>query len=68
MFIVDTGTAEHYAVIFGTLKRKGRPIPTNDMWIAATAIQHGLTLFSYDHHYEAIDGLAVGNHLTDFIA
>jgi len=39
------------------LKRKGKPIPTNDMWIAASSLQHGLALFTLDAHYNAVDGL-----------
>ena len=39
VFAVDDGTADHYAAVYRTLRRKGRPIPTNDMWLAATALQ-----------------------------
>ncbi|WP_420840319.1 PIN domain-containing protein [Argonema galeatum] len=38
----------YYALIYRSLRSKGHPIPTNDMWIAATALQHDLGLFSYD--------------------
>jgi len=41
-------TAEHCAAIFLALKTAGTPIPTNDLWIAASALEHGLGLFSYD--------------------
>jgi tRNA(fMet)-specific endonuclease VapC len=56
---VDEHTASHYAAVYASLKRKGRPIPTNDLWIAATALQHGYVLYSYDAHFAEIDGLVV---------
>ncbi|HEY4572503.1 MAG TPA: PIN domain-containing protein [Thermoanaerobaculia bacterium] len=37
--------------------RKGRPIPENDIWIAASARQHGLTLATRDGHFDDVDGL-----------
>ena len=66
VFPVDDRTAEYYAKIYQTLRNKGHPIPTNDMWIAATALQHGLAIFSYDRHFQAVDGLIVGTRLEDF--
>ena len=39
------------------LRRKGRPIPVNDVWIAATAFETASVLLSYDHHFDAIEGL-----------
>lgn len=54
---IDEITAEFYAQIYWNLKRNGNPIPTNDMWIAASALQHGLALFSLDGHFKKIDGL-----------
>ena len=47
----------HYSDVKLALKRKGRPIPENDIWIGATAIHHGLTLSSRDDHFSFIDGL-----------
>lgn len=52
-------TAEFYALVYNALRKKGRPIPTNDMWIAAGALQHGLALATSDHHFQEIDGLIV---------
>lgn len=43
---VDQRTAEWYATVYAALRKAGKPIPTNDMWIAASALQHGLDLFS----------------------
>lgn len=58
---VDEGTADFYGRIFALLRRKGRPIPTNDLWTAATALQHGLVLATRDDHFAAIEGLATAS-------
>ena len=55
----DAHTAREYASIRHQLRLKGRPIPENDMWIAATARQHGLTLVAGVAHFQQIDGLSV---------
>lgn len=52
------GTAHHYAAIFAQLRRKGTPIPTNDIWIAALAIEHNLVLYSRDAHFDHIPSVA----------
>ena len=57
VLVVDKGTAEAYAEVRGQLKAKGRPIPGNDLWIAALAIQHALPLLSRDHHFDFVSGL-----------
>ena len=54
---VDEGTADFYASILNNLQAAGTPIPTNDIWIAAAAFQHGYTVFSYDAHLEQVPGL-----------
>ena len=46
-----------YASLRGVLKKLGRPIPANDAWIAALAIQHGLPILSRDEHFDALPGL-----------
>lgn len=48
---IDEETADRYAVILDGLWRAGTPIPTNDLWIAATAMQHGLRIVTTDAHY-----------------
>jgi len=48
---IDEETSERYAVIKHSLRVKGRPIPTNDLWIAASAMQHGLKVLTTDRHY-----------------
>jgi tRNA(fMet)-specific endonuclease VapC len=67
-FGVDDRTAEYYAKVFVDLKRQGKPIPTNDVWIAASALQHALSLFTYDGHFQYVTGLVVGRKLDDFLA
>jgi tRNA(fMet)-specific endonuclease VapC len=64
---VDAETAEHYAVLFAGLRRKGCPVPTNDLWIAASAMQHGYAVFSFDKHFAEMDNLLVGSALDDFL-
>jgi tRNA(fMet)-specific endonuclease VapC len=53
----DLETADYYALIVKRLKAKGRPIPSNEIWIAANAMKHGLALYSFDNHFEEIEGL-----------
>ncbi len=57
MLLHDLETAEYYSLIVRRLKAKGRPIPTNDIWIAANAMKHGLALYSLDGHFGQIEGL-----------
>ena len=49
-------TTRYYAEITLELKRKGKPIPTNDLWIAALCRQHSLPLVSRDRHFDLIAG------------
>ena len=57
----DAVTAEKYAILKAALLKKGTPIPENDIWIAATAIQHDLPLYTTDKHFDLIDGLTLVN-------
>ena len=52
-------TADAYGLAYRDLRRKGRPIPSNDLWIAASCLEHGALLFSFDQHFEQVDGLRV---------
>lgn len=52
-------TAEKYALVKQRLRARGRPLPDNDVWIAATAQQHGLTLITRDRHFEEVEDLAL---------
>ena len=54
---IDEETSEFYAGVFRALRDKGRPIPSNDLWIAATSLRHGLALATLDEHFRHIDGL-----------
>lgn len=54
----DGDTAREYGLLKDALRRKGRPLPDNDIWIAAVARQHGLTLVSRDAHFAEFDGLS----------
>ena len=48
---VDEETGRRYAQIVVFLRREGTPIPTNDVWIAASAMQHGLRVLTTDAHF-----------------
>ncbi len=55
----DSTTAQYYGEMMAALYKKGRPLPTNDVWIAAVALQHNLTLITRDKHFNEIDNLPV---------
>jgi tRNA(fMet)-specific endonuclease VapC len=57
LYSIDEYTAEFYCSIINQLKILGTSIPTNDIWIAAVAFQHGLQLFTLDKHFSHIEGL-----------
>jgi predicted nucleic acid-binding protein len=50
-------TTHHYAAISVELRKRGKPIPTNDLWIAALCRQHDLPLLSRDHHFDVVFGI-----------
>jgi len=54
---IDEETTRHYAAIGLELKRSGKPIPANDLWIAALCRQHSLPLISRDRHFDLVRGL-----------
>jgi tRNA(fMet)-specific endonuclease VapC len=56
---LDQETSARYAVILDTLRNAGTPIPTNDIWIAATAMQHSLRILTTDAHYLKIPQVIV---------
>ena len=51
-------TSDRFGRIAASLRRKGRPLPTNDIWIAAHAMESGAELISFDRHFEQVDGIA----------
>ncbi|MEZ5535872.1 MAG: type II toxin-antitoxin system VapC family toxin [Thiolinea sp.] len=56
---VTLSTSDRYSRIVMDLRRKGRPIPTNDIWIAAHAMESGAELLSRDRHFQEVPGLLV---------
>jgi len=56
---LDQETSARYAVILNTLRNAGTPIPTNDIWIAATVMQHSLRILTTDAHYLKIPQVIV---------
>jgi len=54
----DEQTTHAYAGLFSQLRAQGTPIPTNDLWIAALAVQHDLLLCSRDAHFDHLAQLA----------
>jgi len=59
VLMCDTVTAQRYGQIKDGLRKKGRPIPENDIWIAAIALQYDLILVSRDDHFHDVVGLQI---------
>ncbi len=61
--LLDTtaSVARHYGRVFAALKRAGTPLPVNDIWIAATTLDCGGTLLTFDRDFQRISGL---DHIT----
>ena len=58
ILFADEPTTIHYAALYRQLRAQGTPIPTNDMWIAALVLQHGLVLYHRDRQFEQLPQLA----------
>lgn len=56
-------TADVFGAVKHQLKKQGTPIPLNDVWIAAHAIEKGAVLISYDRHFENVPGLRLWDEL-----
>jgi len=56
---ITDNVAERYGAVVAELRRQGTPIPTNDIWIAATALEHGGRVVAYDDHFGRVPGLLV---------
>lgn len=54
---VTEQTTHHYATVSVELRQAGKPIPTNDLWVAALCRQHSLPLLSRDRHFDAVSGI-----------
>jgi|ERR1017187_1286714 tRNA(fMet)-specific endonuclease VapC len=55
----DLDVAREYGRLKQRLREKGRPLPENGIWIAATAIHHGMVLVSRDHHFQEVEDLDI---------
>lgn len=53
----DADTARQYGDVKNNLRLKGRPLPENDVWLAALALQSGLTVVTRDAHFQAVENL-----------
>lgn len=56
LFATDT-TAEIFAGVKDSLKRRGKPLPMNDVWIATHALEASATLLTFDAHFDHVEGL-----------
>jgi len=54
---MNRDTSEFYATVLDGVRRKGTSIPTNDIWIAASTMEHGARLATGDSHFQTVDGL-----------
>lgn len=59
VLIIDENTCRHYGFVKVALRRKGKPIPENDIWISGLALQHNLILVTRDKHFDEVDGLLI---------
>lgn len=59
LLALDETSADFFALVFSNLKKIGKPIPTNDIWIAASAMQYGRMLVTLDSHFSYIAGLSL---------
>ncbi|MBI4614988.1 MAG: type II toxin-antitoxin system VapC family toxin [Planctomycetes bacterium] len=57
ILVVDEHTARSYAAVRRELGSKGRPLPENDVWIAALAVQHRLPVVTRDQHFDHVPGV-----------
>ena len=56
---IGYSTAEFYASIIKQLRKKGKPIPTNDIWIGASALEYEANIFTFDRHFNDISGITI---------
>lgn len=56
---IALSTTNFYATIFKELRKKGKPIPTNDLWIAAISLEQSATIASLDKHFTYVSGLRI---------
>lgn len=65
VYPVTLDTSHFFSQVYSTLKSKGKPIPTNDMWIASQALEHGCVVCTHDKHFSFIEGLISGSTSAD---
>jgi len=56
---IDISIADRYGLLVRVLRKQGTPIPSNDIWIAAAALETGSRLITYDAHFDSVPGLIV---------
>ena len=56
---IDKSIAHRYGILIKQLKKAGTPIPVNDIWIAATALDTGSLVVSYDSHFDMVQGIVL---------
>jgi tRNA(fMet)-specific endonuclease VapC len=61
LLAADAETAADYGLIEAALRAKGHLIPDNDIWVAAIARQHNLTLITRDAHFQEVEGLSISS-------
>lgn len=67
LLAVTSDTANFFSQIYVSLRKKGTPIPTNDMWIAAQALEHGCVVCTFEKNFKFIDGLVAGKKLVELV-
>ena len=65
---VDEAVSRSYAQVFDQLRKIGKPIPTNDLWIAACALHIACPLYSLDRHFQLVDGIDLVHDLEQWRA
>jgi tRNA(fMet)-specific endonuclease VapC len=64
---IGATTTQSYALLIEASRAQGRPIPANDVWIAAIALELGCPLFTYDQHFQQLPGLSVVSSPEDWM-
>jgi tRNA(fMet)-specific endonuclease VapC len=64
---ITSDTPSFYSQIYVALKHKGKPIPTNDLWIAAQSMENGCVLCTYDKHFKLVEGLLTGSSCVELM-
>lgn len=67
IYPIQSETAHFFSQISLSLRNKGKPIPTNDIWIAAQALEHGCVVCTLDNHFAAIEGLLIVKSVADLV-